>query len=230
MGGYAPRDGPRIHCADRPDSAEIRRKPALLAGFSVMGRTEICTPGNGRVPRASRVQCDGIGGEKTMKKTVLVAIMLLGAVSVLLFGQAQPESEKMPEQRWPALDDISSLRCTFTSRIASEHWEPGSEPRLNLGKDSQPLQFFIDSVDRENRKARMIGNIGSADLIVVSSPKMLHLIERTPVGGLNLLSIDKQLSDDGPRSSFRAIYSRHGPPISDDWIVAQHYGSCQMWE
>ena len=133
-------------------------------------------------------------------------------------------------QEWPALDDISSLRCTFESRTTSERWEPGSEPKLDLGKDAKPLQFFVDSIDRENRKARMIGNVGSADLVVASYPGVLHLIERTPVGGLNLLTIDKQRSDNGGRSSFRAVYSRHGPPIIEDWIVSQYYGTCQTWE
>ena len=165
-----------------------------------------------------------------MNKTLLAAVVVLGAAGVLLFGQTQTKSEKMPEQRWPALGEISSLRCTFESRSTSDQWEPGSEPRLDLGKVSQPLQFFVDSIDRENRKARMIGNVGSADLVVVSSQGMLHLIERTPVGGLNLLTIDDQLSEDGPSSSYRAVYSRHGPPIFEHWIVSQYYGICQMWE
>ena len=165
-----------------------------------------------------------------MNRTLLAAMVMLGTVGVLLLGQALTESEEMPEQRWPALDEISSLRCTFETRSTSEEWEPGSEPRLALGKDSQPLQFLVDSIDRENRKARMIGNVGSADLIVVSSQGTLHLIERTPVGGLNLLTIDGQLSEDGPRSSFRAVYSRHGAPILEQWIVSQYYGTCQMWE
>ena len=133
-------------------------------------------------------------------------------------------------QVWPSLDDISSLRCSFEARITSERWEPGSEPKLDLGKVSEPFQLVVDSIDRENDTARMIGNVGSADLVVVPSPRVLHLIERTPSGGLNLLTIDKQLSDDGPRSSFRAVYSRHGPPIFEHWIVAQYYGTCRMWE
>ena len=133
-------------------------------------------------------------------------------------------------QQWPALQDISSLRCTFETRTTSQRWEPGSEPELDLGKASQPLQFFVDSIDRENRKARMIGNAGSADLVVVPSSKLLHLIEKIPAGGLNLLTINSQHSDDGPSSSFRAVYSRHTSGLFGHWIVSQHYGSCQMWE
>lgn len=130
----------------------------------------------------------------------------------------------------PALHDISSLRCTFESRSVSQRWELNSEPELDLGKDSKPLQFFIDSIDRENGKARMVGNAGSADLIVVPTLELLHLIERTPVGGLNLLTIERQLLDGGPRSSFRAVYSRHMPVLLGHWIVSQYYGSCQSWE
>lgn len=130
----------------------------------------------------------------------------------------------------PALDDISSLRCTFESRIVIPRWEPGSEPELDVGKDSEPLQFFVDSIDRENRKARMIGNAGSADLIVIPTLELLHLIERTPVGGLNLLTIERQLSDSGQSSSFRAVYSRHAAVLLGHWIVSQYYGSCQSWE
>ena len=165
-----------------------------------------------------------------MNRTLFAAMVVLCAAGTLVLGQTQTESEEMPEQWWAALDEISSFRCTFESRSTSKQWEPGSEPTPELGKDSQPLQFFVDSIDRENRKARMIGNVGSADLVVVPSQGMLHLIERTPVGGLNLLTIDGQLSDDGPRSSFRAVYSRHGPPILEHWIVSQYYGICQMWE
>jgi len=133
-------------------------------------------------------------------------------------------------QEWPTLDELSSLRCTFESRTTTERWELGSEPKLDLGKDAKPLQFFVDSIDRENNKARMIGNVGSAELVVVPYPMGLHLIERIPTGGLNLLTIDNQRSDDGERPSFRAVYSRHGPPILEHWIVSQYYGACQMWE
>ena len=76
----------------------------------------------------------------------------------------------------------------------------------------------------------MIGTVGSADLVVASYPMGLHLIERIPAGGLNLLTIDNQRSADGGRPSFRAVYARHGPPIFEHWIVSQYYGTCQMWE
>lgn len=139
-------------------------------------------------------------------------------------------SRKPSTQESPTLHDISSLRCTFETRITSQRWEPGSVPELDVGKDSQPLQFFVDSIDRENRKARIIGNAGSADLVVIPSSKIMHLIERTPTGGFNLLTIESQLSDDGSSSSFRAVYSRHPTALFGHWIVAQYYGVCQMWE
>lgn len=130
----------------------------------------------------------------------------------------------------PALHDISSLRCTFESRAVSQRWELNSEPELDLGKESEPFQFFVDSIDRENGTARMIGNAGSAGLIVIPTLELLHLIERTPAGGFTLLTIDRQLLDGGPRSSFRAVYSRHMTVLLGHWIVGQYYGSCQLWE
>ena len=153
-----------------------------------------------------------------MRTLALVLAVLLYATTLLA-------------QDGPTLDDISSLRCTFESRISSRRWEPGSEPELDVGKESEPLQFFVDSIDRENRKARMIGNAGSADLIVIPTLELLHLIESIPVGGgLNLLTIERQPSDGGPSSSFRAVYSRHPTVLLGHWIVGQYYGSCQLWE
>ena len=130
----------------------------------------------------------------------------------------------------PTLDDIRSLRCTFESRVVTPSWEPGSEPELDVGKDSEPLQFFIDAIDRENQKARMIGNAGSADVIVIPSFGVLDIIERPPRGGLYLLTIiEGQLSDSGLSSSLPAAYSRHGI-LFGRFIVSQYYGSCQPWE
>ena len=102
-------------------------------------------------------------------------------------------------QERPALEDVSSLRCTFESQIGSQRWEPGSRPELSVGEgDWEPLQFFVDSIDRENQKARMIGNVASVDLAIIPSSELLHLIELTPAGGLNVLTIHRQLSDDSP--------------------------------
>lgn len=102
------------------------------------------------------------------------------------------------------LQDVRSLRCSFV--VASFVEWNGDEIEFEVDSDSTPLDFYIDSIDRDNNTARMIGNQGSADLFVVPGLASTSFIEMTPSGNTNLTTVYDYRNENG---HFRAVSARH---------------------
>ena len=136
-------------------------------------------------------------------------------VVILIAATAFPASRNVT--------DAKSLRCTFPWSVSAE-WQGTADPKIDIPDENQPFVFHIDSIDRKKNTARIIGNVGTADAVVISTQSDLHILEITPTGGLNTLSVDNKPTSPGV---FRAVYSRHS------WlnmkIVSQFYGTCEEW-
>ena len=115
-----------------------------------------------------------------------------------------------------------SLRCSF-GWYASVGWD-ADKPSLETSTQ-EDFQFQIDAIDPPGGRARMIGNVGAVDLILIPGADRLSFIERTPVGAVNLTTVYAWRDSEG---GFKTVHSRHtsiaGPSPQ------QHYGRCEPWD
>jgi hypothetical protein len=119
-----------------------------------------------------------------------------------------------------ALARARSLKCSFPW-YSSADWD-ADEPKLKTGV--QDFAFHIDGIDRTKRAARLIGNAGAEDLVVLVGDDSVSFVEQTPAGAVNVTTVYAWRNKAG---SFKAVHSRHtsigGPSPS------QNYGQCLSW-
>jgi hypothetical protein len=139
-------------------------------------------------------------------------IALLQCLAVTLVAQVPPEQQ---------LRAARSLKCTFPT-IASLDWKrDDATPRIQ----SQNFEFIVDGIDHKARTARLVGNLGAVDLILVEGIKVTTFVETTPSGNVNLTTVFAEVMSDG---RFKAVHSRHVYLIGGA-LPSQAYGSCQIW-
>lgn len=142
------------------------------------------------------------------------------ATGVCLALVASASQIDPPADALRALAEAKSLKCEF-GWFASADWDT-DEPKAKSA--IQEFAFHIDGLNRQERKARLIGNAGAEDLVMLVGDDSISFIERTPVGAVNLTTVygwrDK-------RGRFKSVHSRHtaigGPSPS------HNYGYCQSW-
>jgi hypothetical protein len=121
-----------------------------------------------------------------------------------------------------ALASVRSLKCEFPF-LAVNEWEQ-DQPTPKLKK--QDFAFHIDGIDLSQGKARIIGNAGLEDLVTIVGNGVLHFVERTPSGNLNVTSV---FATRLKAHKFKAVHSRH-VFIAGGPLPSQAYGYCQTWE
>lgn len=135
------------------------------------------------------------------------------ALPVALLAQQPPEQ---------TLSSTRSWRCDFPS-IAISVWE-GEKVRTEIKQ--QEFSGHIDNVDIVRGTARLIGNVGAADLTVIGGAGVLHFLELTPSGNLNVTTIFARRAASG---GLRAVHSRHVLlPVSGP-LPSQAVGTCRVW-
>lgn len=136
-------------------------------------------------------------------------------------GATPPSQAFATDAARAELSAARSLKCEFPW-FASADWDRDA-PVLKSSK--QQFGFHIDGIDRAKNAARLIGNAGAEDLIVLGNFDATAFIEQTPAGYLNVTTV-YGWKDTGGR--FKAVHSRHvaigGPAPS------QNYGYCQAWQ
>ena len=145
---------------------------------------------------------------------------MMFALGLGLAGTSSSMQIEPPADAPRALAEAKSLKCEF-GWYSSANWD-SDQPKAKAGV--QEFTFHIDGLDRKERRARLIGNAGAEDLVMVIGDSSISLIERVPVGAVNLTTVyawpDK-------RGRFKSVHSRHtaigGPSPS------QNYGYCQSW-
>jgi hypothetical protein len=85
------------------------------------------------------------------------------------------------------------------------------------------MRLIFDNVDVGKQTGRVIGNQGGENILAVGGVQVLHLLEQTGTGNMNMTSV---FASADPKTGFlRAVHSRHihirGP------IPSQYYGTCE---
>lgn len=121
--------------------------------------------------------------------------------------------------------DFVTFRCEFKEG-GGRRIEGEKVAVIERDGFSDPL--IIDNVSRKARTARLVGNAGGSDLVLLSDTNLLiSFAELTPIGGVSYLSIFKRPTT--PTGRHTAVFSRHlafSLP-SGSISMTQYYGTCQ---
>jgi hypothetical protein len=85
------------------------------------------------------------------------------------------------------------------------------------------MALTYGAIDPSTGTAQMIGNVGSADVLLLAEKSSLHFLERTGAGNLTITTVYLR----GDARSFSAVHSRH-VGTSKDPLVSQYLGSCDV--
>jgi len=139
-------------------------------------------------------------------------------MTVLVLFAAQARAEDDPTSQ---LRNARSLKCHFGSGTTTQ-WTT-SKPKVSNARDEQDVQF--DSIDLKNHTARVIGNIGAADIRAMPTQVGISFIESTPA----VFDTTTVFAVFGVDNEFLAVDSRHvlylGTPLAE-----QYYGTCKIWQ
>jgi hypothetical protein len=103
-------------------------------------------------------------------------------------------------------------------------WEGGSLSTSKEKDESFVLHF--DGIEIAKQKARLIGNQGAEDVMVMLTPSSLTFVEMTPSGNPNFTTVFPAYKKG--TKEFIAVTSRHLLLI-DHPFPSHHHGSCQVW-
>lgn len=148
------------------------------------------------------------------RRVVGIAVVLL-ALSATTAG-AQPAS---------ALATVKSVSCTFPVS-ATGTWNNG-EPHAEVKSATLSLQF--DSINTDDGTAQMIGNYGTADIIVRLTNRTLHFVQMFLDGPLYTTTI---FPKETHGKKLQAVHTRHEyTEVSLPGFTSrpeQYYGECEV--
>lgn len=116
-----------------------------------------------------------------------------------------------------------SLKCAFVVGMQAD-WKTGQLKTSAIAGEELVLHF--DSIDAKKGTARLIGNVGAADIVTLLTATSLSFIEQTFTGNLNLTTVFPFYKKD--TQEFVAVTSRH--QLLESAFPSQHHGTCQVWE
>ena len=150
-----------------------------------------------------------------MKKLILIIMFLQLPVltTSLLFA----------DDAFERLMSAKSLKCEFGSGSYAD-WK-GSKAKVK--KDNFDATIIYDSIDLKTSKARMIGNAGSIDVVVLATGTGLTFIEETGAGNIHITTVFASYAKG--TKDFIVVTSRHLMFISKP-LPSQYHGTCKVWE
>ena len=128
------------------------------------------------------------------------------------------------EDALQAMMSARSFRCSFP-QYSTVDWDNRDQPQLQTGTEDD-FVFQIDGIDYSTGDARVIGNIGASDLVVVPGVTTVSFIEAIPSGGVNLTTVYAWRDSMGSR--FKAVHSRHTAVLGPS--PSQYFGYCEVWQ
>lgn len=147
------------------------------------------------------------------KASMLLCSLLLILVLFPIVGNAQDVVQDA------VLKAAKTFRCTFNAKAFAEM--NGDVPKPKTGVEQFDLIF--DQINLEKGTARLIGNIGASDLIVLNGLNRISLLEVTDTGNVQITVIYAVQNADG---QFKAVHSRHTAWEGRRLLPSQSYGSC----
>jgi len=154
-----------------------------------------------------------------MKRLVLILLLL---ISVPCFAEDK-------ETNNPIKDVLSAKSLKFVfNESTSATWETEA-PIIKI--EPSGLTFVFDSIDYDKGTARIVGNQGAADIVILSGTKGVSFIELTGNGNLISTTVFFEYSDFALKH-FKAVHSRHislAPFAPTGALPSQHYGEAFSW-
>lgn len=122
----------------------------------------------------------------------------------------------------PKLFQARSVRCEW-GRGTQANWDTGTLS-LKQGTFGKDAIVTFDSIDAQQRTARIVANAGANDVVVIPTPEGLTFFERTALGSVNVTTIFAK--GVGPANQLVGVTSRHltlGGPFPSQW-----HGTCRI--
>jgi len=114
-----------------------------------------------------------------------------------------------------------SFRCNFTDGIAT-NFDKGTP---STKRDAKFTELVFDQIDTSKQTARLIGNVGVAQIQALEGSESIHLVEITNSGNLNITTI--YLTGKGKSiGAFPVVHSRHMNTASSP-LPSQYIGLCK---
>ena len=115
-----------------------------------------------------------------------------------------------------------SFRCNFTDGQIT-NFDSGAPSTKH---ESKFAELVFDQIDTTKKTARLIGNVGVAQVQVVEGNQVIHLVEITSSSNLNLTSIF--FTDKSKQSgAFPVVHSRHLKTSPSSPLPSQYIGLCR---
>jgi hypothetical protein len=158
-----------------------------------------------------------------LRKSLFIIICLLTILSTYLFAEKSPIDKLLKAK---------SLKCYYSEGYTGI-WDDGKLiiEKGNFATSERDSAMVFDSIDFKKGTARLIGNQGSSDVIVLATPAGISFIEKTPVGYLMITTVFayyKKGTDE-----FVCVYSRHVgsfSPLKLGPMPSQWHGTCKIWQ
>ena len=155
------------------------------------------------------------------------------------FKPLSKEAFNQYEEAIKSLASVKSLKCYFPKGTLVS-WKSN---KIKLVNDPMGNPIHFDNIDAiKKRRARIIGNLGSADVFAYISPTGITFIEETKVGNKIFTSVfpsylgDKKINGEPQNDSylyqkaFIAVTSRHIYIPSATAMPSQFYGFCRIFD
>ena len=113
-----------------------------------------------------------------------------------------------------------SVRCKFTNGQATDF----DKSLPNTKKSNDMSELIFDQIDSTKNTARLVGSLGAQTVEMISGADLIHLIELTNAGNMNITTIfgtSKILS----KKTFPVVHSRH-IMLSSGPFPSQYLGLC----
>jgi hypothetical protein len=117
------------------------------------------------------------------------------------------------------------LKCSFKEGVSTS-WH-AKDKGVKIESNQWKGDTIFDSIDIKQGKARIIGNQGSSDIILIESLSGITFIEKTDIGNMVFITVFP-LYKPGT-DQFCAVMSRHMNLITEA-LPSQYYGTCRVWE
>jgi len=135
--------------------------------------------------------------------------VIMLAVSILLVN----ENSALAQTK------TTTLKCSFSDGVSTD-FDTG-KPRT---KASQMPDLIFDQVQSNSDRARLIGNAGATDVVVVRGVETTNFIETTTSGNLNTTAVYR-LEKSGSSAGVPVVHSRHF--AFDGLMPSQFWGVCR---
>jgi hypothetical protein len=148
---------------------------------------------------------------------------------------AKEKAEGAEDAKWSRMSRadfaaVKTLQCRFEtySFVSLSPVFEGSKVEVKV-RSGDSMDITFDAINLVARTARLIRNAGAGDVTALGGWQTLQLVEQTPAGNVNLVSVYNRLMPNdvpGTKSLF-AAYARH---VGDGMLpmAEQLIGSCRV--